>query len=383
MTIQRTMGSSVRVCALTLLALSVFASGRVWAARPYSLIDLGDLPGGRNHTFGYDMNNAGQVVGHSTGTSGTEVIIWDQANGLRRIEGLDGDSVYYHTARGINDVGQVVIDSSYNLDNPLGSRQALLWDANAGIRPIEAPIAGNETVALAINNSGQVAGYSDANPNPGISDITAFYWDENNGAIDLGPLIGGTNNIAFDINNHGVVVGRAEGLRAASKGFMWDQAHGVRILDSLYAGSAESTWALAINDLGQVVGDSYNGVSQHAFLWDESNGIVDLGDLFDGQASSEAVDINAAGQIVGHSSDGDEHRRFLWDPAHGMRDLSTLIDDSGNGWEIIQLFTINDHGWILGVGATPYGRTHAFVLVPEPSTLVLIALSLLAWQKRS
>jgi probable HAF family extracellular repeat protein len=59
-----------------------------------------------------------------------------------------------------------------------------------------------------------------------------------------------------------------------------------------------------------------------------------------------------------------------------MMDLNTLIDPL-SGWTLNIANDINDTGWIVGYG-TVGGKTHAFLLTPEPATLSLLALGALA-----
>ncbi len=93
---------------------------------------------------------------------------------------------------------------------------------------------------------------------------------------------------------------------------------------------ARDTVAMAVNDNGWVVGNSYTNSSiMHAFVYDTT--IRDLND-------------------------------------------PNLLDSSGTGWLFQSAEGINNSGYIVGYG-TYGGNTHAFLLtpVPEPATwLVLV-----------
>jgi len=68
------------------------------------------------------------------------------------------------------------------------------------------------------------------------------------------------------------------------------------------------------------------------------------------------MSINDHGQIVGIARDGiGTYRATLFDPTGSGNniDLNMLIDP-GLGWTLEYAYSINNNGWIVGVGRNPY-----------------------------
>ena len=122
--------------------------------------------------------------------------------------------------------------------------------------------------------------------------------------------------------------------------FIWSSAGGMADLGTL---GGDTSYALGINDSGEVVGYSYlaDNVTRHAFTWTASGGMVDLGTL-PGGAWSQA--------IVGWSSTAlEQTHAALWSNYTSVpQDLGTLP-----GGTISYAYGINRSGQVIGFSTVP------------------------------
>ena len=121
----------------------------------------------------------------------------------------------------------------------------------------------------------------------------------------------------------------------------------------------------------------------HACIFDASGDgdNIDLGTL--GGLTSAALFANNENQIVGYASDSSGQRRACLFDSTGQGNninLNTLIDPS-SGWILKEASCINNNGWIVGYG-TYNGIDQAFLLTPEPATLLLFGLGGFVLRKR-
>jgi probable HAF family extracellular repeat protein len=248
------------------------------------MMDLGTLGG--YFSYAFDINNQGQIVGHSTLTIG---------------------GTYYHAFRYSN---------------------GRMTDLGA--------LEGGYSYAYAINEHGVAVG-------------AAFTWGGGYHAVqysdgritDLGTL-GGPQSSAFGINDDGIVVGRAQtGARGgyAERAFLF--ANGtMRDLGTLGGSTSE---AYGINNRGQVVGRAQSPIGTHGFMYSHGT-MKDLNDLIgpgSGWLLYEAAGINDTGQIVGYGRNPlGQGRAFLLTPLNFTVDCATpATNECGAASELVASVT--------------------------------------------
>jgi probable HAF family extracellular repeat protein len=222
--------------------------------------------------------------------------------------------------------------------------------------------AGLSSATTWISSNGLIAGFSEngeVDPFTGIQSVHGVVW-KHGGILDLGTLKGGYESVANAVNNRGEVVGYANntipdseslvGLGSQTRAVAWWNGE---IHDLGTLGGTDAV-ALYVNNLGQIVGQSYTSSSVppltpecgdspltlHAFIW-ENGQMTDLRTL--GGSCASAFALNNRGQVVGEATiAGDtESHAFLWERGL-MKDLGALGGTHGYaGW-------VNDSGRVVG-----------------------------------
>lgn len=355
-----------------LLSALCFSGGHA-SASSFDVLLLQGLGG--TQTRAEAINNAGQIVGSGTTPGNLEpsALMWS-AGMLTNLGQLVSPS---SSATGINNAGQVV---GRHAVSSFWESAATVWAAGSAT-DLTSPASGVRYAwATGINDQGMVVG--------GI--MTSDYWLTSvsravvwtSGTLQvlpgIDPLSNGTDSGALALNNSGQVAGYVRGAVTGwdQRAVVW-QAGQMQVLDTLGGTSSSAT---AINDLGTTVGWSATGSAVHATLW-AGTSATDLGAL-GGAAASFAMGINELGQVVGFSGDslfGNNSRATLWS-AGEIIDLSSLLPASlrDEGWYLARAMDINDAGQIVGVAVNATTQEErAFLLsplaaVPEPPPAALM-----------
>ncbi len=298
-----------------------------------TLYTLGTLGGFRSN--GNAINNAGQVVGHST--TGLSAPGFLDSNGVMTL--VDPFGTGASDANGVNDSGQIT-GFAYPTDGPL---LAFLYSAgkaqNLGTLPGDVSSLGE-----GINASGQVVGVS-----YGVDAIGHAFIDTAGVMKPVGTL-GGSVSQAFGVNDAGTVVGDATTPGDVDEhAFSWSAG----VMTDLGTLGGGGSYAFAINASGEVAGTSKivgNGAF-HAFI-DSAGQMRDLGTL-KGFTNSVATSINSQGNVVGYAynSDISISHAFLYHNG-SMIDLNTLVA-ANSGWLLTQASGINDSLQITGAANGP------------------------------
>ena len=140
------------------------------------------------------------------------------------------------------------------------------------------------------------------------------------------------------------------------------QAYTIVDLGILPGGPNDSS-ALAINNAGQVVGQSFVSAPSYykSFVWDAINGISDLG-VLSGDNTTVAASINNNGQVVGYCGDGTygDFQAAQWNSASGLQPLGY---GALAGYPYFAALAINEGGAITYINWNYYGPPSAAYLL--------------------
>jgi probable HAF family extracellular repeat protein len=175
---------------------------RAFVARAGGIItELGSLAGASAASFGGEINDAGQIAGHS------DTAIMDVSHAFRYTPGvgivdLSPDAPYNTRAEAINANGQVV--GNLIVD---GALHAYRYTDGVGMVDLDTVPTSN-SAAFGVNTRGEVVGYMFREQG-----LRAFVYRDDGGMVDLNTVTnvaaGWVLSAAFGINDAGEIVGQA------------------------------------------------------------------------------------------------------------------------------------------------------------------------------
>lgn len=369
------------VCGIAAL-MTLGMNAKAMAAILYDITDLGILPSA-TRTYASGLNDLGQVVGTAYGDRYQRGFLWSESTGMKDLGFLQTE---YPTssASDINNAGQVVgtVDG-YFAEYILSGSRPFFWSQDTGMVGLALSSNYKDGFGKAINNSGQVLG----NVQGGLTSMS-FVWSQSTGEnyLNLNDLLGDYEYLyANDLNDNGQLVGSiGKYYPPGERAFLSSIDGSITEIGTLPG--RDFSGASLINNVGQVVGTSYNLddefnlIDNSTFLWSITSGMTDIGYYF------YPTDINDSGQVVG-SFDGSP---IVWSSSNGIIYLNTVINPSQD-WKLIEASAINEKGQIAGTGINQSGQTRALLLtprsgeaVPEPMTIgsTLLAGAGLAYLRR-
>lgn len=327
----------------------------------WTVVDLGTLPDHR-YSVATSINSAGTIVGISGGTYLPNVdtpprgFIWHPTTGsMTELGSLGGN---YTIINAIDDLGHIAGTSTTALIPP-GSQpyRAILSTPNGGSIASLGPFESKATWATGITPGGsrRVIGYSKT-----LSGYASSGWIS---APQGGPLsklpvpAGATVCTPYAINDAGRVVGECDCL-STCRGYVH---HVSGLPNGLFPGpfllknsasSPPAAGAYGVNAAGVIVG--WRQVASGAPMpakWTHFSAEPIALPLPQGAIGGRAYGINSAGRIVGYFTPvSGQTAGVLWQPDGSVTVLDDLPAVKAAGFHDLQIFDINDSGWMVGLG---------------------------------
>jgi MYXO-CTERM domain-containing protein len=389
------------------------------------MVSLGVLPTQLSSEATAVSADGSVIVGVTTNSQAVEAFRWTAKGGLTGLGDLPGND-FLSKASGVSADGAIVVGTgNYSAGggpHPV-TGEAFRWtamDGMVGLGDVPGGIGCSRAAAISADGS-TIVGRGDAQASFQAEDMgVAYRWTATGGMTALGFLPGGsTFSAAAAVSADGsVVVGQSRSA-ADVEAFRWTPSGGMRSLgfvSPLHTGSVANAVSA---DGAIVVGiglSNLSSVPPEAFIWDQARGMQSVAKVLQGFGIDlgnwrlqDVAGVSADGRTIVGTGVSPEGHAEAWlarlpemiVPVAGDTDLDGKVDimdvavlqtkygaTSGATWadgdfdgngtvDIFDVVAMQIH-YGQGVAAAP-------APVPEPSTMVLAAIGLVAlaaWRRR-
>lgn len=326
-----------------------FASAQVYA------VDLIEPPPGSFHTYGYGINDSGDVAGfHVIGVGVWQGFHWDGTT-FTTLVPLPGGSLA--EAYDLNNSDAIVGMSA----DGSGVPRAVRWSAPGALPADLGDLGGPDARASAINAGGTITGLAK----------TALGWGHafrHAGAMEDLNDLGGLGSWGYDVNTGGSIVGWSNNPGVGPEAVYWSP--GATAPTSIHNPALFTySYAEGIADGEIVTGWAGTaGGAVHGFRWTPASGMTDLGSPV---GACTPYEVNAANWIVATCGFLGATVAYARTPGGSWVNLNDQVPH-GCGIVMEEARAINASGQIAGFG-TKIGTSdlRAYRLTPVPSGLAL------------